>query len=152
MKNVLHDKDFLQIEKRIQQLNEQSKRQWGKMRETEMLAHCSDQIRLALGQKEPHEKPTFINRNIAKYIGLWLPRIPLKNLQGPVDMDQQYFGTAASDITTEKLNLLYLLEQVRALPKQAILLPHPMFGKLNRKQWGRFMYVHLDHHLRQFGV
>jgi hypothetical protein len=152
MKNMLHEKDFLHIEKRIHLLNEQSKRQWGKMNTSQMLAHCADQIRLALGQKEPHEKPTFINRNIAKYIGLWLPRIPVKNLQGPVDMDQQYFGTISSDIATEKLNLLNLLDEVRLLPAQAVLKPHPMFGKLNRSEWGRFMYVHLHHHLRQFGV
>ena len=83
MKNILHDKDFLQIEKRIHLLTEQSRRQWGKMNTSQMSAHCADQIRLALGQKEPNEKPSFINRNIAKYIGLWLPRIPVKNLQGP---------------------------------------------------------------------
>lgn len=152
MKNMLHEKDFLHIEKRIHLLTEQSLRQWGKMNPSEMLAHCADQIRLALGQKEPHEKPTFINRNIAKYIGLWLPRIPIKNLQGPVDMNPQLFGTTPSDLATEKLNLLNLLIQVRLLPKEAVLLPHPMFGKLSRKQWGRFMYVHIDHHLRQFGV
>jgi hypothetical protein len=67
-------------------------------------------------------------------------------------MNQQYFGTASADIETEKTNLVELLKQVRALPDDSILQPHPMYGKLNRKQWGRFMYVHLDHHLRQFGV
>ena len=152
MKNVLAEKDFLQIENRIHLLNDASQRYWGKMTVSEMLAPCADQIRLALGQKEPHQKPTFINRNITKYVGLWLPVIPLKNLKGPVDMDQQYYGTASADIVTEKLNLLTLLVQVRGLSEQVILLSHPMFGKLSRSQWGRFMYVHIDHHLRQFDV
>ena len=119
---------------------------------TEILACYADQIRLALGQKEPHQKPTFINRNITKYVGLWLPVILLKNLKGPIDINQQYFGTASADIVTEKLNLLILFVQVSGLIAQVILLLHPMFGKLSRKQWGRFMYVHIDHHLRQFGI
>jgi hypothetical protein len=29
---------------------------------------------------------------------------------------------------------------------------HPMFGKMTADQWGRSMWKHLDHHLRQFGV
>ena len=152
MKNILNEKEFRLIEKRIQSLTEQSVRQWGKMQPAQMLAHCSDQVRLALGQKEPHEKPTFINRNIARYVGLWLPRIPIKNMKAPVDMDQQYYGTVSLDIETEKSNLIELLMHIRSLPEEGVLHPHPMFGKLNRRQWGRFMFVHIDHHLRQFGV
>ena len=30
--------------------------------------------------------------------------------------------------------------------------PHPMFGAFTSEQWGRAMWKHLDHHLRQFGV
>ena len=51
MKNVLTEKDFLHIENRIHLLNDASQRYWGKMTVTEMLTHCADQIRLALGQK-----------------------------------------------------------------------------------------------------
>jgi transposase InsO family protein len=30
--------------------------------------------------------------------------------------------------------------------------PHPFFGPLTPYEWGRGMYKHLDHHLRQFGA
>jgi hypothetical protein len=30
--------------------------------------------------------------------------------------------------------------------------PHPFFGSLTPQEWGRGMYKHLDHHLRQFGA
>ena len=124
----------------------------GKMTVTKILAHSADQIWLTLKEKEPHKKPTFIYRNITKYVGLWLPVILFKNLEEPVDINQQYFGTASADIVTEKLNLLTLFALVSGLIAQVILLPYPMFGKLSRSQWRRFIYVHLDHHLRQFGV
>jgi hypothetical protein len=69
---------------------------------------------------------------------------------GYVDMNQKYFGNTAANLDTEKNNLLQLLHEVRALSNEFVWVPHPMFGKLNRSQWGRFMYVHIDHHLRQF--
>ena len=151
MKNVLNPANYTSAVQRINSLTLQSERRWGKMTVEQMLSHCSDQVRLSLGEKQPHEQPHFFNRNIMKDFGLWLPRIPLRNLKAPVDMNQKYYGTASADIETEKLNLLKLLNEVSLLPKDSILQPHPMYGKLNFKQWGRFMYVHIDHHLRQFG-
>ena len=29
---------------------------------------------------------------------------------------------------------------------------HPLFGPLSREEWGRLVYKHTNHHLRQFGV
>jgi hypothetical protein len=29
---------------------------------------------------------------------------------------------------------------------------NPAFGNLTRAQWGRLAWLHVDHHLRQFGV
>ena len=82
MKNVLTKMNFLQIKNKIYLLNNASQRYWGKMIVTEILACYADQIRLALGQKEPHQKPTFIYRNITKYVGLWLQVILFKNQRG----------------------------------------------------------------------
>lgn len=28
---------------------------------------------------------------------------------------------------------------------------HPIFGRLSRAAWLRWAYLHMDHHLRQFG-
>lgn len=30
--------------------------------------------------------------------------------------------------------------------------PHPIMGSYTPAEWGKGMYKHLDHHLRQFGV
>jgi hypothetical protein len=152
MKNVLAPADFESIKQRIASLHNNSVRKWGVLSVAQMLAHCADQIKLAMGNKQPHETPTFINRNIAKYLGLWLPQIPFKNMKAPVDMNFQQYGSIAADVETEKEQLQLLLQQFITLPTATTLQPHPMFGKLNRQQWARFMYVHLDHHLRQFSV
>ena len=49
---------------------------------------------------------------------------------------------------TGKKELLNYLERVR---QQKNLNEHPFFGELNRKEWARLTYKHLDHHLKQFG-
>jgi len=28
---------------------------------------------------------------------------------------------------------------------------HPYFGNLSKKQWSRLAYIHINHHLKQFG-
>ncbi len=71
-------------------------------------------------------------------------------MKAPVDMDQAHHGTPSTGLEADKLLLLHLIEQYRQTPDDTLLPPHPMFGKLSREQWGRFIYVHLDHHLRQF--
>jgi len=152
MKNILCDAVFSKTEKRISSLSSACTRKWGMMTLEQMLSHCADQIRLARGEKTAHEKPGFINRNIAKYVGLWLPQIPVKNLRGPVDMDWQLFGSKPGDVESGKQQLISLLQQFRSAGAGSNFYPHPMFGKLNRSQWARFMYVHIDHHLRQFSV
>src|SRR5437868_14203612 len=30
--------------------------------------------------------------------------------------------------------------------------PHPMFGKMTPKEWGKLLQIHLDYHLRQFAA
>lgn len=37
-------------------------------------------------------------------------------------------------------------------PEKCTTHPHAFFGKLTPEQWGRGLYKHLDHHLKQFGV
>lgn len=53
-------------------------------------------------------------------------------------------------VETEKLKLI--ITEFYALNKREKWHPHPLFGVLTHKQWGKMQYKHLDHHLRQFGV
>ena len=41
---------------------------------------------------------------------------------------------------------------VQRAPESAGRCTHAFFGRLNGDEWGRLMYKHIDHHLRQFGV
>ncbi len=53
----------------------------------------------------------------------------------------------------EKARLLAVLARfVERGPEAATGTVHTFFGRLTGAQWGRLIYKHLDHHLRQFGV
>ena len=48
--------------------------------------------------------------------------------------------------------LLALLEVVVTDPQFFDGRCHPIFGRLSRTAWLRWGYLHIDHHLRQFGA
>jgi Protein of unknown function (DUF1569) len=65
-------------------------------------------------------------------------------------------GLAVSDdreLGTERARLYGLIDRfVAAGPKGCTSHPHSFFGRLTPDEWSAWMYKHLDHHLRQFGV
>ncbi|WP_046244416.1 DUF1569 domain-containing protein [Hymenobacter terrenus] len=151
---ILADGIYRTVVDRIGRIDERSQRVWGRMSADQMLCHCTDQIRLALAQKPATETASWFNRNIAIHIALALPRIPLRNLATPTDMRQgnRGLGTKPVNLAHDKRLLLAALADFRQHPADQPLSPHPGYGPLNRTQYGRFIYLHLDHHLRQFGA
>lgn len=55
------------------------------------------------------------------------------------------------EIERERLKQKILTFQSNG-PEKCTRNPHPFFGTLTPEQWGKGIYKHLDHHLRQFGV
>jgi hypothetical protein len=48
--------------------------------------------------------------------------------------------------------LLALNERFVRRPMDYSFAPHPIFGVMNESEWLRWAYLHMDHHLRQFGL
>jgi hypothetical protein len=152
LNNLLENTTHSKIIQRINSLNENSKRNWGKMNVDQMLCHCADQIRLALGEKAGTEEAPWVNEHIVLPVALLLPRIPRWKYKAPADMSQDEGGRGTKPISSENDRRL-LIETIHRYynsPENFKPKPHPAYGRLNRKQWGRFMYLHLDYHLRQF--
>lgn len=133
---------------RVDALRPDSPRQWGKMDIAQMLAHCQQPLRVALG-----ELP--LRRNL---LGVLFGRLAKKKLLAPAPWKPgmptapQFKITDARDFTKEKVALRALVERFghggpAALTKQ----PHPFFGPLTVDEWQALQWRHLDHHLRQFG-
>jgi len=45
-----------------------------------------------------------------------------------------------------------LLAAVTVKRRQFVWQTHPLFGPMSETQWLRWGYLHVDHHLRQFGA
>lgn len=149
VKNLFDAATFREVLDRIDQLSPESQRRWGKMNVSQMLAHCKQAFKVPLSN-QPMPR-MFIGRLLG-----WAIKHKLYN-DSPW---QQGLPTAPDfrikderDFATEKKELLELVHQFHDRgPGSAGKYPHPMFGAFTPEQWGKSMWKHLDHHLRQFGV
>ena len=61
-------------------------------------------------------------------------------------------GTKPKDLATDVAELQALVERMAAPETDLEGHAHPLFGPLSSAEWVRWGYLHMDHHLRQFGV
>lgn len=148
MKNILNETDYLEISGRLKRLSATNVRLWGKMEIQQMLMHCTTQLKLALGEDSQKQQGHALMRT---KLGKWLlfSNIPWpKGVETPAEMNAELVSFSLAGMESGKRELLSYLEKVRV---QSQLRAHPFFGELSRKEWGRLIYKHLDHHLKQFG-
>jgi hypothetical protein len=147
MKNILNNTDYAEIQNRIKAISAASTRRWGKMNIEQMLVHCAMQLKLALGEVPYRTQgPSFMRSGLGKWILFSTLPWP-KGANTADEMNPALGNFTYTDIETEKKDLLNYLERAR---QETDLKPHPLFGKLNRQEWARLIYKHLDHHLSQF--
>ena len=148
MKNISNEADYSEITNRIKNLSAASTRLWGKMNIEQMLLHCTTQLKLAVGEISSHTQgPSFMRSSLGKWILFSAVPWP-KGAATPAEMNAELAHFVLTNIENEKTDLLNYLENAKG---KAQLMPHPFFGKLNRQEWARLIYKHLDHHLKQFG-
>lgn len=148
MKTILDPSDLHNVQSRIRLLTPESQKKWGKMTAVEMLHHCTQQLRLALGEIEaPAQGPSFLRTSLGKWISLSSIPWP-KGSPTPKEMNMKKNPVSAMEFESARVQLLHYIDKVCSAPT---LHSHPFFGKLSQKEWGRLIYKHLDHHLKQFG-
>ncbi|MGQ8874426.1 DUF1569 domain-containing protein [Paenibacillus sp. TSA_86.1] len=149
MKSIFEPRHAAEVTERLDQLREDSTPQWGTMRVSQMLAHCSAFHDIPLGNTFPPRgllgrlvgrlaKPMFYNEKPLPHNMSTIPTIV-------IDDDRVFIAEK------EKLKQQINTFQVNG-PDQCSQHPHPFFGKLTTEQWGKGIYKHLDHHLKQFGI
>ena len=147
-KNLLEPAVAQEIIARASSLTPESKNKWGQMNPTEMLHHCNRLNQSILDKNLPFKKTTLVQR-VARFLFLNLiPKFP-HNLKIPAEhttkgkIDRQQFET-------EKAEFIRIMG---AFPERNDLTQtHPAFGNLQADEWGKVTWMHMDHHLRQFGV
>ena len=152
MKSVLHPADREALQRRLAALEESSKAEWGKMTVGEMVCHLGDQIRLALGQIGTADQSSWVSRQILKRLVLWGMPAPKGKVDTLPEINQeQGQGTRPTGFEADREQTRQLLADFLATAEND-LHAHSMMGPLTKAQWARMIYVHMDHHLQQFGV
>lgn len=149
VKNLFDESAYQDIVERINKLSASTERTWGKMNVAQMLAHCKQAFKVPLS---PKPLPRIF---IGRLLG-WMAKPKLYN-NSPwakgLPTAPSFIIKDERDFVKEKNELLELVSQFHTKgPAGVGLYPHPFFGTLTKEQWGRSMWKHMDHHLKQFGV
>lgn len=149
MKNIQNEADYKAITARIEKVVPDAKALWGKMNAAQMICHATDVLREATGVRKTKEMGNFFSHTILKWFSFYiLTKWPKEKFPTSPSYDSLKDGTPPTDLKNDKDVLLKMLSNMRSM---TALSPHPFFGKLSVREWGRITYLHLDHHLRQFG-
>ncbi len=55
-------------------------------------------------------------------------------------------------VADEKAQLLKVVDAAWHARTDDAWKPHPLFGRMTARQWGKLLQMHLDYHLRQFAA
>ena len=147
-KNLLDKTVAQEIIDRANALTLETAGKWGKMNATEMLAHCNLINQTMLDGTLPYKRTTPV-QFVARFLFLNLiPKFP-RNLKIPAENTTK--GKVAREkFEAEKARFIGIMQTFTE--RQAIAVTHPAFGNLNAEELGKLTWMHMDHHLRQFGV
>jgi uncharacterized protein DUF1569 len=150
MKNLLNPNDCEALQLRINSISSFSEKQWGRMEPNQMIIHLKDQLDIALGHMPAKAQgPVLLHTVIGKYLALYVLPWRKEKVRTPLEMDADLKGRVVTNFESDKhLLLTRMKEFVDATSYSA----HPFFGNLNRKDWGRLAWKHINHHLLQFGA
>lgn len=149
MHNLFQTSGKTNLVDRLEKLSVFSQRQWGTMTVEEMFWHLRSQLELALGIREQRTHVKSVLRvPPLRWLALYVFPWPKGSPTAP-EMHVRKSNPAVASFEQEKQLLLQRLTQV----EQATSLgPHPLFGAMSKPLWGRLIWKHVDHHLRQFGA
>jgi len=149
LKSLSNARDRNEILNRIANLRPESQARWGKMSAHQMICHLTDSLRSALGEKYISPSTSLFKRTILKPVALWVPMQWPHGVKTRPEIDQQQGGTPPAEWASDLEKLRTLFDRFCA--HQGEFAPHANFGQLSRKERMRHAYLHMDHHLRQFG-
>lgn len=143
---------FNPLIERINALTPNSQPQWGQMNVGQMLTHCTDQVKIVLGENPAKKIGNAALRWLVKWVTLNVPLPMPKNLKTIPELDPaKALMTQPTNFEQDRLNLLAALNRLSNVPDNQPV-SHPLFGTMPKADAIKLSQIHLDHHMRQFGV
>lgn len=152
MKTLARRRDRDELVDRLARLRSDSPRQWGRMSAPEMVCHLADAFRMALGEKPVADASSFKQRTVIKWAALYMPRQWPTGVLVTTPELAAGGGTSPGEFTRDVGDLLAAMARFASAGSTSGWPAHPFFGRMSRRAWMRWGYLHVDHHLRQFSA
>jgi hypothetical protein len=149
MSSIYNKSDNDLIISRINNLSPESKALWGKMTVDQMLSHCQAPMDFAFG-KTPI-KANFLIQLLGKIFKTKILNSNEFKKNSPTA--PAFIRKETYDFEQTKNGLIERINVFSELGKTAIkTTKHQFFGEMTYDEWSKMHTMHLDHHLKQFGV
>jgi hypothetical protein len=152
MKLLINPQCKQEILARLAKIHPDSQRRWGRMNVSQMICHLNDSFLGVMGDRAMEIPTEFSLWPALKWVSLYSPMPWPKGVATRPEFDQvRGGGTPPSQFDVNVRELLDSMEKFTQRPRTFEFRPHPMFKVMTEAQWMRWGYLHMDHHLRQFG-
>ena len=118
----------------------------------QMVCHLADAFLMGTDGRPVSVASSVAERTVIKWIALYAPTRWPQGIRTRPEIDQEVGGTKPTTFAADVTALEALVERVAATRGFFDGRTHPIFGRLSERAWMRWAYLHMDHHLRQFGV
>ena len=148
--NSIYDKSSNDtIIARINSLTPETKAVWGKMNSAQMLSHCQAPMDVAFGNL--NLKANFFMQLLGKMVKSKMMKSAEFKKNSPTA--PAFIRNYECDFEQSKKGLIERINKFSENREKAIKnTKHPFFGEMNHSEWDRLQSMHLDHHMKQFGV
>jgi len=149
MRTIFDDDARRELTGRLSLLTVGNRPLWGKMEPAQMVKHCR------LWEEMIHENKLYRRPLIGRLIGPLILKNVLKSPEfrkNSPTIPEMLVTDTDIDLDDERHKLIALVNGYPGYNQPDNSFIHPFFGKMTREQIGKMAYLHLDHHLKQFGV
>ncbi len=152
MKSLANNLDKQEVLQRLRLVKPESARRWGKMTSSQMVCHLNDSFKSVIGERPVSSVSNILGPNLIKWIARYLPIHWPHGVPTRPENDQETGGTRPTEFAADVRELEELVDRLTRGEKDFSWGRHPLFGAMPDREWLRCGYLHMDHHLRQFGV
>jgi hypothetical protein len=155
MKTLRHGRNHRELLERLHRLRPDRERRWGRMTAPQMVCHLTDAFRGLLGERAtsaPARRTPHWQRRLVKWVALYLPLPWPHTIKTRPEADQEQGGTPPGAFASDVRELEQACERFMNARAPGARREHYMFSTMTDADWCRWGYLHMDHHLRQFGL
>ena len=153
MKTLANDLDRSALLDRLRRVNPASQRCWGKMTPHQMVVHLNDSFKSVIGERKVSVRQTnAAARTLIRWIALYAPLKWPHGVPTMPENDQERGGTPPEEFERDLDALVAMIARLTGPQRDFHWQRHPLFAEMSERDWMRWAYLHVDHHLRQFGV